>query len=63
MVTKSEFDKALFEIQSQIDDLCSHTDRSIYATEECMERHLALVEEQYHLKDARAQASIVQAVI
>jgi hypothetical protein len=63
MVTKSEFDKALFEIQLQIDDLRSHTDRSIHATEECTERHLALVEEQYRLKDARAQASIVQAVI
>jgi hypothetical protein len=45
MVTQVVFDKAMAEIHSQMEYLCSHIDRSVQLAEERAECRLTAVEE------------------
>jgi Retrotransposon gag protein len=63
MVSKSDFDKAVAEIHSQISDLRIHTDIILQQAADKAERRFAAADERFHMTDAHNQAVLVQAVI
>jgi hypothetical protein len=63
MVSKSDFDKAVAKIHSQISDLRIHTDISLQQAADKAEHRFAAADERFHMIDAHNQAIMVQAVI
>jgi hypothetical protein len=58
---KTDLDKAMAELKSQIDDVREHTDLSIQKADERLEWRFALAEEQNCLKEA--QTYMMRAVL
>jgi hypothetical protein len=66
MVSKTDLDKAMAELQAQIVEARAHTDNSIQhaqtLVEERLERRLALAEEQARVKETQT-ATMMQAIL